>query len=64
MFLSEVIAQGEGTHCKVEGVVLSVEEPTEPRGGRISEHAARSERDTARLKCSSSDKEVAQRSTD
>lgn len=63
MFLSEVIAQGEGTHCKVEGVVLSVEEPTEPRGGRISEHAA-SERDMARLECSSSDKEVAQRSTD
>lgn len=44
MFLSEVITQGGGIHCKVEGVVLSAEEPTEPRGGNFSENAARSER--------------------
>lgn len=64
MFLSEVIAQGGGIHCKVEQVVLSVEEPTELRGGKNSENAARSERDTARLECSNSDKEVVPRSTD
>lgn len=40
MFLSEVIAQGGGIHCKMEGVVLSVEEPPEPRGGKISENTA------------------------
>lgn len=44
MFLSKVIAQGGEIHCNVEGVVLSVEEPTELRGGKISENAARSER--------------------
>lgn len=35
MFLSEVIVQGGGIHCKVEGIVLSVEEPTELRGGKF-----------------------------
>lgn len=50
----------------MEGVeeVLFVEEQKDQsqREGKISENAARSERDTARLECSSSD-EVAQRST-
>lgn len=60
MFLSEVIAQGGEINCNMEGVVLSVEKPTELREGKISENAARSERDTARLECNSSDKEAAQ----
>lgn len=39
MFLSEVMVLVGRTHSKVEGVIPSVEEPTQPRGGKISENA-------------------------
>lgn len=66
LFLSEIIAQGGGIHCKLEGVVLFVEEQKEQsqRKGKFQKMLQEVRETWQEWNVAALEKEVAQRSTD